>query len=137
MSFSDSHYLQKIIQCICYVAYRCRRKNAVYWECSARGTSRGRCPATVVERNGAFRRGPSQHCHANTVGLHASVALAADVRQKARADMFTAASAIVASAMTGVDVVSGPHDRRPTMNSMVGLCMLLNIKYGIKHHGLT
>ena len=92
----------------------------MYWECSSRGTSRGRCPATVVERQGAFRRGPSDHCHAPTVGVHSSVALAADVRQKARGDMFTSASAIVASAMTGVDIVSGPHDRRPNLNSMVG-----------------
>jgi len=77
-------------------------------------------PPTTVERQGALRRGPSEHCHAATVRLHASVALAANVRQKSRADMFTSASAIVTSAMTGVDIVSGPRDRRPNLNSMTG-----------------
>ena len=121
----------EIVQYRCYVAYHCRCKNAVYWECSARNTSCGCCPATVVECNGAFHRCPSQHCQANTVGLRAlSHSLPTCGRT---ADMFMSASAIVASAMTVVDVVSGPHDRQPTMNSMVHLCMLLNIKYGIKH----
>ena len=102
----------------CFVTY-CSRNNAVYWECSAGGTSRGRCPAMVVERDGAFQRGLSHHTHEAVAGLGASVALAADVRKTASDDLYSSASVIVATAMTRVDIVNGPHDRRPNLNSVV------------------
>jgi len=90
----------------------------VYRECSARATSRGRCPAMVVERDGEFQRGRNQHTHEAVAGLGAPVALAADVRKTARDDLYSSASLIVATAMTRVDVVR-TIDRRPNLNSVL------------------
>ena len=104
-------------------AIHCSIRNSVYWECSARGTSRGRRPASVVQKLGEFRlrRGPSEHIHAAVAGLHATVALTAEVRRTARDDVLTPASAIVATALTHINVISGTHNRRPNVKSMVGV----------------
>ena len=90
----------------------------MYWKCSAHG----RCPAMVVQKHDNFTRGPSDHSHAATVGLHASVTLTADVLKRVRGDMFTSSSALIALAMTEVNVVSSAHDRRPNINQLV--CLL-------------
>ena len=66
----------------------------MYWECSARGTSRGRCPALVVERDGAFQRGRNQHTHEAVSALGVSVALAVDVRKTARDDLYSSHEAV-------------------------------------------
>jgi len=98
----------------------------VYWECSARGTSCGRCPAMVVEKAGSFRRGRSQHTHGPVSGMHAAVALASNVHHKARNDLFAPASAVVAPALTEVDIINRPHDNQPNPNNMV--CLRLAYK---------
>jgi len=68
----------------------------------------------VVEKAGSFRRGRNQHTHGPVSGIDATVALATNVRHEARNDLFAPASAVVASAMTEVDIINRMIDQTRT-----------------------
>ena len=44
-------------------------KETQYWCCYIRGKST-RCPATVIQKGGNFKRGRCKHCHQSEPGLH-------------------------------------------------------------------
>ena len=108
-------FLSQTCYCCCYY----RRKEKKYWECSARGTSRGRCPAMVIQHGNTFNRGRARHTHPPTAGLLATVQLYVKVRQKAAVDVVTSATALVTEALNEVDVVTMPHDNRPNPSTVV------------------
>lgn len=93
----------------------------MYWECAARGTSRDRCPAMIVQRNNDFVHSRNPHSHAPVVGLHATIEIEAVIRATAPQDMFAPASALVSGAMAQVDVIDCPHDDRPNTATLVGV----------------
>ena len=68
-----------------------RRLANTHWQCTVRPKS-STCPATVIERSGEFN--PS-HNHPPEAGLAAAATIKSKVKERAVADLFKPASAIV------------------------------------------
>ncbi|XP_020612159.1 uncharacterized protein LOC110050574 [Orbicella faveolata] len=65
-----------------------------YWQCGNR-LKKLYCSATVIENEGTFRLGKSNHSHPAEVGAAITSKILADVKKKATTNVFKPASAIV------------------------------------------
>ncbi|KAI8508520.1 hypothetical protein Bbelb_136190 [Branchiostoma belcheri] len=96
-----------------------RRKTTVtYWECSKRpkGT---RCPASVVERAGVYRRGDNRHNHPAVVNTETNLKIQAEVRAKAKDDVFKSAHAIVQETMLANVDDTAPNPELPRISNLM------------------
>ncbi|KAK3727606.1 hypothetical protein QZH41_012639 [Actinostola sp. cb2023] len=73
---------------------RAKRTYATYWQCTVRPKG-NQCKATVVERGGSFTAGTFAHNHSAQAGALLATQVIKQVKEKAIADKFKSASAIV------------------------------------------
>ena len=97
-----------------------RKPYATYWECSVRPRN-ARCPASVIQRNGEFRRGKNSHIHPPTVGATQALAVQAEVRQKATRDKFTSAGILVQEALMNTVDPEAPNQALPKITNLVSM----------------
>lgn len=71
-----------------------RRANAIYWQCTVRPKG-NQCKAIVIKRGNDLQQGSQSHNHQPTTGAAAASKIMASVKEKAVADPFKPASAIV------------------------------------------
>lgn len=71
-----------------------RRANAIYWQCTVRPKG-NQCKAIVIKRGNDLQQGSQSHNHQPTTGASAASKIMASVKEKAVADPFKPASAIV------------------------------------------
>ncbi|XP_019628711.1 PREDICTED: uncharacterized protein LOC109473277 [Branchiostoma belcheri] len=102
-----------------YTVKRAREdSHTTYWECAKRPKF-SRCSASVIERNGEFKRGDNRHSHPPVINAATSLKIQATIRARATVDVFTAASSIVQDAvMETVDLVA-PNPELATTSSLI------------------
>lgn len=71
-----------------------RRANTTYWQCTVHPKG-NQCKSIVVQRGNDFQLGTQSHNHQPTIGAAAVAKIMASVKEKAVADPFKPASAIV------------------------------------------
>ncbi|XP_035667370.1 uncharacterized protein LOC118410022 isoform X2 [Branchiostoma floridae] len=102
-------------------AYTIKRRpatNVRYWECAKR-PKKGRCPASVVERTGVFRRGDNFHNHPPVVNCLTNVKIQAEVRAKAVEDVFKSAYTIVQETLLAMVDETAPNPGLPRISNLV------------------
>ena len=82
-----------------------RRANAIYWQCTVRPKG-NQCKAIVIQRGNDFQQGSQSHNHQPTTGAATAAIIMASVKEKAVADPFKPASAIVNEVSEYVSTVS-------------------------------
>eukprot|EP00058_Branchiostoma_floridae_P024408 XP_002609898.1 hypothetical protein BRAFLDRAFT_125987 [Branchiostoma floridae] len=92
--------------------------NVRYWECAKR-PKKGRCPASVVERTGVFRRGDNFHNHPPVVNCLTNVKIQAEVRAKAVEDVFKSAYTIVQETLLAMVDETAPNPGLPRISNLV------------------
>ncbi|XP_066293786.1 zinc finger protein 22-like [Branchiostoma lanceolatum] len=101
-------------------AYTVKRKrtNVRYWECQKRPTGE-RCPASVIERDGGYKRGDNNHDHPPVVNYERNIKIQAEVRQKAVADVSKSAHTIVQETMLANVDDTAPNPELPRISNLI------------------
>ncbi|KAI8491424.1 hypothetical protein Bbelb_310570 [Branchiostoma belcheri] len=95
-----------------------RKETVTYWECSKRPKG-ARCPASVVERAGIYRRGDNRHNHPAVVNTETNLKIQAEVRAKAKDDVFKSAHAIVQETMLANVDDTAPNPELPRISNLM------------------
>ncbi|XP_035690632.1 uncharacterized protein LOC118425699 [Branchiostoma floridae] len=94
------------------------RPYAIYWTCSRRKTG-DKCPATVIERAGVYRRGNNRHHHPPEMHAATNLRIKAKVRKMAVRNLFRSANSIVEEVVMEEVDVRAPNPDLPSIANMV------------------
>lgn len=102
-----------------YTVKRQRKNNTITdWCCSVRLKAH-RCPATVVQNGDNFRNGPSAHNHQAKSGIGTAVKIMAEIKARAKNEVFTSASTIVQDVLQARVNESEPDNSRPDVEKLI------------------
>ncbi|CAH1271088.1 ZNF782 [Branchiostoma lanceolatum] len=101
-------------------AYTVKRKrtNVRYWVCQKRPTGE-RCPASLIERDGGYKRGDNNHDHPPVVNCETNIKIQAEVRKKALADVSKSAHTIVKETMLANVDETAPNPELPRISNLI------------------
>lgn len=104
---------------VIYFFQRLRKNNTITdWCCSIRSKAL-RCSATVVQNCDNFKNGPSAHNHPAKPGIGTAVKIIAEVKARAKNEVFTSAATIVQDVLQARVNESEPDNSRPDVEKLI------------------